>query len=112
MGWELIGEIRLGMDLSFDEAVEAEERLREGLAALLAPCDVPWLDIKATGDGISFTCSPKEGGAEEIRAVCLGLCAILDPGGQGRIVAACDCFGPVLVHVFSANGLEPVQRMG
>ncbi|GFK92787.1 hypothetical protein NNJEOMEG_00614 [Fundidesulfovibrio magnetotacticus] len=105
-GWELVGEVHLGAELTFDEAREAEGLLRGELEALMEELGSPWLDARVTGEGLLFTASPREGEQEDLLELCRGLARLLDPGARGRLVAVGEDFGPVLVFGFTARGVE------
>jgi len=105
-GWELVGEIRLGGDLSFEEAGELEARLVACVEACLAPYGPAYLDFRHNGDDLLFVSSVRAFGPEQAASFCNAVRAEMDPGGLGRLVACCTGLGPVLVRSFSRWGLE------
>ncbi|WP_243438337.1 hypothetical protein [Fundidesulfovibrio soli] len=109
--WELVGEIRLGGDLSFEEAGEVEGRLRTCIEACLVAYGPAYLDFRHNGDDLVFVSSVGRFGPAEAALFCNAVRAEMDPGGKGRLVACGSGFGPIVVRGFSRWGLEVVDAL-
>jgi hypothetical protein len=105
-GCEVIGEIRYGSELSFEEVVEVEATLREKIEALLTQFDPVYVDIRSSGDELGFMSSLRECDSAGLYGACLELATWLDGGALGRLVAVSAGFGPVQVWTFSASGVN------
>lgn len=109
--WELVGEIRLGGELSFEEAGEVESRLRVCIEACLLAYGPAFLDFRHNGDDLAFVSSVGKFGPAEASSFCNAVRAEMDPGGKGRLVACGSGFGPVMVRCFSCWGLEAFDAL-
>lgn len=101
---QLIAEIRYGSDLSFDAVNTMDAALRERAETLLAPLGPAYVDMRGTGDDFGFTAqAPVE--EEDLRGLCRGLAALMDPQARGRLVAVPEGLGPVSVWRFTAQSM-------
>lgn len=111
-GYELIGEILYGHDLSFEEVSELETILCEQLEVSLEELEPSFLDIKPMGDDLSFTSSVNACLPGDLRQACEQLSERMPPGAKGRLVAVTRGFGPVYVWIFTAMGVEEIDCQG
>ena len=103
---DVIGEIRYGNDLSFEDVGDVESTLRERVEELLSGLSPLYVDFRSTGDVLGFLSTLREFDAEELRGICQELIPVMDPGATGRLVVVSGGFGPVHVWSFSARGLD------
>lgn len=103
--WELIGDIRHGGELSFEQAEAQEALLRERIAECVSGFGPLYLDFRHGGDDLTFTAAVRTFGTQEADALGNALRAELDPQARGRLVAVGRGFGPVLVRAFSRRGM-------
>lgn len=111
-GYELIGEILYGHDLSFEEVSDLETVLCDQLEISLEELGPTFLDIKPMGDDLSFTSSVSACLSGDLRQTCERLSASLPRGAKGRLVAVARGFGPVIVWFFTAMGVEEAECLG
>ncbi|MFP5223852.1 MAG: hypothetical protein ACLGSA_16285 [Acidobacteriota bacterium] len=102
---QLIAEIRYGSEVSFDAASMMDAALREQTQVLLAPLGPAYVDVHGTGDDFGFAAQVPMWADEDLRAVCSGLAALMDPQARGRLVAVPGGFGPVTVWRFTTDSL-------
>lgn len=105
-GCDVIGEVRYGSDLTFEEVSEVEGELRERIEALLADFDPVYVDFRSSGDDLGFMSALRDYDSERLRGLCRELAVVMDSGASGRLVAVCSGFGPVRVWAFSAQGID------
>jgi hypothetical protein len=103
---DVIGEIRYGSDLSFEDVGDVEATLRERVEELLSGLSPLYVDFRSSGDDLGFLSTLREFDAKELRGMCQELILVMDPGATGRLVAVSGGFGPVHVWSFSARGLD------
>ncbi len=110
-GCELLGEIRYGRDLSFEQVAELEARLRDRTQELLADMAPAWAEFSTTGDDLRFIASLPDYDPEALLRFCGELRGLLDPEGRGRLVAVATGFGPVRSWVFWPGGVNVAQLL-
>ena len=103
---EVIGEIRYGSELSFEEMGQVEATLRDKIESLLAVFDPVYVDFRSSCDELGFMSSLRECDSDALYRACLELASWLDAGSTGRLVAVTAGFGPVRMWTFSVQGVD------
>ncbi len=83
---ELFGHVTYSPNLSYQDVLDREEKLKLEAQVLLSGVDADFIHFEAVGDALRFQCVFTDGGESLFHQICDGLCPMMDNGLAGRLL--------------------------